>query len=56
MKLSKAVSGGIRLGKNEHYEKNAAHTLRNELAKGIQSMKDGNVYTIDEAWKEIDEI
>lgn len=56
MKFSKTVSGSIRLGKNEHYEKNAVHTLRNELSKGIQSMKNGDVYTIDEAWKEIDEI
>lgn len=56
MKFPKTVSGSIRLGKKEYLEKNAVHTLQNELAKGIQSMKNGDVYTIDEAWKEIDQI
>lgn len=30
--------------------------LYRELERGIQSMKNGEVYTIEEAWKEIDEI
>lgn len=54
MKLSKCVSGNIRLGKKERYDANAAQTLHNELAKGVRSMKNGDVYTLDEAWKEID--
>lgn len=54
MKLQKTVSGSIRLGRRDYQEKKAAQTLKNELAKGICSMKKGEVYTIDEAWKEID--
>lgn len=30
--------------------------LDEELSKGIQSMKNGEVYTIEEAWDEIDKI
>lgn len=30
--------------------------LSRELEQGIQSMKQGNVYTVEEAWKEIDAI
>ena len=54
MKLQKTVSGSIRLGRNDHHENKATQTLKNELAKGIYSMKKGEVYTLDEAWKEID--
>ena len=31
-------------------------TLYNELSKGIESIKKGDVYTINEAWEEIDKI
>jgi len=54
MKLQKYISGSIRLGKKEHCDANAARRLHNELEKGIRSMKKGDVYTLDEAWKEID--
>ena len=54
MKLPKYVSGSIRFGKKEHCDANASQRLRNELEKGIRSMKKGDVYTLDEAWKEID--
>ncbi|MBQ8802444.1 MAG: hypothetical protein IJZ53_02255 [Tyzzerella sp.] len=40
----------------ESSEANALHTLYTELKKGIQSMKNGDVYTIEEAWGEIDKI
>lgn len=54
MKLPKTVSGSISLGRNDYHDNKAAQTLKNELAKGIYSMKKGEVYTLDEAWKEID--
>ena len=37
-------------------EKAAIGALYDELSKGIHSMKKGDVYTIDEAWEEIDKI
>lgn len=37
-------------------KKAAIHTLYNELAKGIESMQKGNVYSIEDAWEEIDKI
>ncbi|MBA4698095.1 MAG: hypothetical protein H2212_01545 [Ruminococcus sp.] len=40
----------------DYSEKDSFDALHNELAKGIQSMKNGDVYTIEEAWKEIDKI
>ncbi len=30
--------------------------LRSELEKGVESMERGSVYTLEEAWKEIDAI
>lgn len=54
MKLPKCLSGSIRLAKKEYCEPNATQRLHNELEKGIRSMKKGDVYTLDEAWKEID--
>lgn len=43
---------------NEKYEAIQAifNVLYCELEKGIQSMNNGEVYTIDEAWEEIDKI
>lgn len=41
---------------NRYSEQNAIHALYAELEKGIQSIKNGEVYTIEEAWKEIDKI
>ena len=40
----------------DYTEKDAFDALYQELAKGIQSMKNGEVYTIEEAWEEIDKI
>jgi len=37
-------------------EQDAIHALYAELEKGVQSMKNGEVYTIEEAWEEIDKI
>ncbi|MCM1049914.1 MAG: hypothetical protein NC433_15980 [Clostridiales bacterium] len=40
----------------EYSERAAIGALYEELSKGIDSMKKGDVYTIDEAWEEIDKI
>lgn len=37
-------------------EQNAFEALYQELSKGVQSMKNGEVYTVEEAWEEIDKI
>ena len=37
-------------------EKDVFDAIYQELAKGVQSMKNGKVYTIEEAWEEIDKI
>ena len=40
----------------EYSQKAAIGALYDELAKGIQSMKNGEIYTVEEAWEEIDTI
>lgn len=40
----------------EYTEQDAFNALYQELEKGVQSMKNGEVYTIEEAWNEIDRI
>ncbi len=42
--------------KTEYSEKSAIGALYDELSRGIESLKKGDVYTIDEAWEEIDKI
>ena len=37
----------------EYSENSAIAALYDELCNGIESMKKGDVYTIDEAWEEI---
>ena len=37
-------------------EQDAFDALYQELEKGVQSIKNGEVYTIEEAWAEIDNI
>lgn len=37
-------------------EQNAFDALYQELSKGVQSKKNGEVYTVKEAWEEIDKI
>ena len=41
---------------SSYSEQNAVHALYAELEKGIQSIKNGEIYTIEEAWEEIDKI
>ncbi len=41
---------------NSYSEQDAIHALYAELEKGVQSMKNGEVYTIEEAWEEVDKI
>ncbi len=41
---------------NRYSEQDAIHALYTELEQGIKSMKNGEVYTIEEAWEEIDKI
>lgn len=41
---------------NSYSEHDAFHALYAELEKGVESIKNGEVYTIEEAWKEIDKI
>ncbi len=42
--------------KTDYSEKSAIGALYDELSKGIESLKKGDVYTIDETWEEIDKI
>ena len=42
--------------KAEYSEKTATGALYDELFKGIESLKKGDIYTIDEVWEEIDKI
>ncbi len=44
------------IAKTEYSEKSAIGALYDELSKGIESLKKGDVYTINEAWEEIDKI
>ena len=37
-------------------QQDAFDALYGGLAKGMQSMKNGEVYTIEEAWEEIDKV
>ena len=41
---------------NSYSEQDAIQALYTELQKGIQSMRNGEAYTIEEAWEEIDKI
>lgn len=36
--------------------KEVLEVLRQELEKGVQSMKNGEVFTLEETWEEIDKI
>ena len=42
--------------KTEYSEQSAIGALYDELYKGIESLKKGNIYAIDKAWEEIDKI
>lgn len=41
---------------SSYSEQDAIQALYVELEKGIQGMKSGEVYTLEEAWEEIDKI
>ncbi len=41
---------------SSYSEQDAIHALYAELEKGVQSIKNGEVYTIEDAWEEIDKI
>lgn len=52
-----AVVDSVTNTSNLDYTKDADfEALYHELDKGIQSMKNGEVFTIEEAWEEIDRI
>ena len=42
--------------KGSKNEQIACETLYNELEKGVLSAKKGEIFTIDEAWEEIDKV
>lgn len=56
MALTAQTIQNINLVETEHSEKAAIGALYDELAKGVQSIKNGEVYTVEEAWEEIDKI
>lgn len=41
---------------NNYSEQDAIHALYDELEKGIQSLKNRELYSLEEAWEEIDHI
>lgn len=48
--------GSTGLVKSGQFEGEAVYALRRELEKGIRSAKNGEVYSVEEAWEEIDKI
>ena len=51
-----AVDNTVNNRNYDHTEKDAFDALYQELAKGVQSMKNGEIYTVGDAWEEIDRI
>ena len=52
-----AKSNLVQVSEKINYtEAEAIQALRSELEKGVESMEHGSLYTIEEAWKEIDAI
>ena len=51
-----AVDSTVNNRNYNYTENDAFDALYQELAKGVQSKKNGEVYTIEEAWEEIDKI
>ena len=50
-----AISNLVQVSEKINYTgAEAIQLLRSELEKGIESMERGSVYTLEEAWKEID--
>lgn len=54
--VAQPVRNAISVKESGSSERDAIQALRVELEKGIQSMKQGDVYTLEEAWEEIDKI
>ena len=50
------VDNTMNNGNYDYTEKDAIDALYQELSKGIHSFKNGEVYTVEEAWEEIDKI
>lgn len=50
------VIGNNEVLNTDFSEKAAIDALYDELSKGIESLKKGDVYPIDEVWEEIDKI
>lgn len=48
--------GSINFTDDSRSDRSAVCSLRQELEKGVRSAKNGEVYTIEEAWKEIDKV
>lgn len=42
--------------KTEHTKNSPKEALYSELSKGMESLKKGDVYTVDEAWEVLDKI
>ena len=52
-----AKSNLVQVSENINYTgAEAIKAIRSELEKGVESVERGSVYTIEEAWKEIDAI
>ena len=51
-----AVDTAVNNRNYDYTENDAFDALYQELVKGVQSMKNGEVCTIEEAWEEIDKI
>lgn len=51
-----AVDSTVNNKNHDYTEKDALDALYLELAKGVQSMKNGEVYTVEEVWEEINKI
>lgn len=55
MLAAKAI-GSKNFMNSRRFESEAVRILQTELEKGYWAAKNGDVYTIEEAWKEIDQI
>lgn len=56
MASSAAVDTKVNNCTSDYTEKVDFDALYQELAKGVQNMKNGEIYSIQEAWEEIDRI
>lgn len=55
--MALTVSSNVAISRADVNMENAAYCiLQEELEKGIQSMKNEEIYTLEEAWEEINKI